>query len=328
MRRGYSTGTECSRIGSALGRLAIWLFLLVAGAQPVAAGTRAGSFVVNRAQLLGRLDDQEQRLESNTVSDRMDELLDVSIAAASSTPLGLEAGADAQPVPFMVRNEGNGSEAFLISAGLSGAGATLRAVAMDVDDNGRFDPSIDTVIGPNDPALAFQPGMALRFFALVDTAGPGEARLIGHARSATGTGPPGTIFPGQGDSGGDALTGRTHAEASVTLDLAVAGAAVSLFKSQQVLDAAGNPMPVRGATVRYVIEARLTPGATVAGARIVDPVPAGTHYVPGSLKLDGTALTEAADGDPGVFQANSIEVALGDLAATPVRTIAFDVRID
>ncbi|GAA4623198.1 beta strand repeat-containing protein [Cellulomonas oligotrophica] len=54
------------------------------------------------------------------------------------------------------------------------------------------------------------------------------------------------------------------------------------------------------------------------GTAFFDAVPTGTTYVPGSLELDGTALTDAADGDagrfdPGTGTPGSVRVDVGDV---------------
>ena len=54
--------------------------------------------------------------------------------------------------------------------------------------------------------------------------------------------------------------------------------------------------------------------------------------MPGSLSLNGVALSDAADGDAGAYEASPVarvRVALGDLAAADgAQTITFDVLID
>ncbi|MEI9849934.1 MAG: hypothetical protein WDN24_02545 [Sphingomonas sp.] len=57
------------------------------------------------------------------------------------------------------------------------------------------------------------------------------------------------------------------------------------------------------------------------------PSPPGTDYVPGSIRLDGTALTDAADADAGSFDGAGVRVALGDVAAPATRRIEFQVKI-
>jgi len=64
---------------------------------------------------------------------------------------------------------------------------------------------------------------------------------------------------------------------------------------------------------------------------ITDAIPANTTYIPGSLALDGSPLTDTADGDAGDVgdsATGTLTVALGDLAAgAPGSTISFRVTI-
>jgi len=103
----------------------------------------------------------------------------------------------------------------------------------------------------------------------------------------------------------------------------------------------GSQNAVRDSVITYTLEARFT--AAVTGARIADPIPAGTVFVPGSLTLDGAPLSDAADGDAGRFDATGtaqtggaqtggtqgpgIAVALGQVAAASVHTVQFKAKI-
>jgi uncharacterized repeat protein (TIGR01451 family) len=307
--------------------LCLLLVCLIGAGQAVAA-SRAGSLIVNQAQLRAEIDDQTQIVTSNQASDRVGEVIDVSLSSEAPSPVLLERQTDSQPVALLLHNAGNGSEAFLMSFVAGGRGARIRSLAIDTNNDGHFDPAIDSIIGANEPTRALAPGETLRLFALVDMSAEGTADFTFKTQSVTGSGEPGTLFAGQGDSGGDALIGSTHAEASLVLAVAAAEPEVSLVKSQQILAADGSSLPVRGATVRYLIEAHASAGAAVANARVVDPVPDGTTYIAGSLKLDGTPLSDAADSDPGLFANNAIEVALDNLSTTEVRTVAFSVKIN
>jgi len=62
---------------------------------------------------------------------------------------------------------------------------------------------------------------------------------------------------------------------------------------------------------------------------ITDVIPAGTTYAPGTLALDGSTLSDAADGDAGrASDADGINVSLGTVAGGTTRNVTFDVVID
>ena len=77
--------------------------------------------------------------------------------------------------------------------------------------------------------------------------------------------------------------------------------------------------------VTYTLDAAF-PAAT-AGVRIADPVPQGTRYVPGSLTLDGAALSDAADADAGQADGSTIAVTLGTVPTPITHRVQFQVQI-
>ena len=138
---------------------------------------------------------------------------------------------------------------------------------------------------------------------------------------------PGTVISNVADYAyvldGDRRQGRTNA-AAITVE--GTEAAASLVKSQTVRAPDGSATPASGAVVTYALAATFD-AAGARGAVIEDPVPAGTSYLPGSMTLDGAALSDAADGDAGDCDGRLIRVALGDVAAAVTRTVTFQVRL-
>ena len=106
------------------------------------------------------------------------------------------------------------------------------------------------------------------------------------------------------------------------------GLSAELVKSQSVVDRMGRPRAIKGATVTYTLAARLEGWGVARDLTIGDPIPAGSTYVPGSLRLDGAALTDDADGDVGQASADGILVRLGDVPAPALRTVTFQVLIN
>jgi uncharacterized repeat protein (TIGR01451 family) len=270
-----------------------------------------------------------QTILSNNASVRVEELLDLRLAAGTRT-LAITQGVLGN-VPFSLTNAGNGAEAFLLSAQIAGIDATVESFAVDVNGNGLFDANTDIRIEPGAATPLIGAGAGLNLLALVRGTGTGSGTLTVTASAATGTGAAGTDFAGKGDHGCDAVTGATTASANATVSLTVGmgsdPAQVTVFKSQAVSAPNGRSEPVRGATITYTIESRFGGSGAVRDARIADLIPTGTAFVPGSLRLDGTALTDSPDADPGNFDGEAIHVALGDVAGQQVRTISFQVKI-
>ncbi|MEG3084147.1 hypothetical protein U1707_10885 [Sphingomonas sp. PB2P12] len=303
-------------------------------------GTLAGTPIVNIAGLVFDLDGVAQSTESNTVTIIVAERLDVTLVRNGQGSVVVTS----QPtvVPLTLTNRDNGNESFAIAASVSPGAFTVRALVIDANGDGLYDPATD--VAPADgktPVLS--PGQSIKLLAILVTTDPAasgaaNATLTVTAQSTTGSGETGSTYAGQGDGGGDAVVGPTGAIARVTVPLTTAIAAPALLKSQSVLAADGSQTAVRNAVITYTLEARFTDAVT--GARIVDPIPEGTVFVPGSLTLDGTALTDGSDDDAGRFDSGAsapggsgagsggaIAVALGQVAAASVHTVQFKTKI-
>ena len=299
-------------------------------------GTPAGTSIVNTAGLRYDADGTAQSTSSNTVTIIVAERLDVALVRDGQGAIVVTA----QPVaiPFTLTNLDNGAESFVVAASVSPGAATMRMLVIDADGDGRYDPARD--VAPVDgKTQLLAPGQSVKLLAvLVATpdGGTANAVLTVNARSTTGSGTNGSLYPNAGDGGGDAVVGPTGALASVSVPLGTALAGPVLLKSQSVRAADGSQNAVRDAVIAYTLEARFTDAVT--GARIADPIPAGTVFVPGSLTLDGALLSDAADGDAGRFDATGgapaggaqgpgIAVALGQVAAASVHTVQFKAKI-
>ena len=304
-------------------------------AQTPAGTTPAGTPIVNTAGLRYDADGTAQSTSSNTVTIIVAERLDVALVRDGQGAVVVTA----QPVaiPFTLTNLDNGAEAFVLAASVSPGAAILRALVIDADGDGRYDPAKDLAPADNKtPLLA--PGQSIKLLAiLVPTpdGGTANAVLTVTARSTTGSGTSGNLYTGAGDGGGDAVVGPTGALATVSVPIGTGPAGPVLLKSQSVRAADGSQNAVRDAVITYTLEARFTDAVT--GARIADPIPAGTVFVPGSLTLDGAPLSDGADGDAGRFdaagtqaggtQTPGITVALGQVAAASAHTVQFKAKI-
>jgi uncharacterized repeat protein (TIGR01451 family) len=129
--------------------------------------------------------------------------------------------------------------------------------------------------------------------------------------------------------GGDAIVGTTGAIAIARGRLVAGVAAVKLVKSVSLRDPFGGTGAVPGAVATFTIAASVSGSGSVTALIVTDAVPAGTTYVPGTLKLDSAALSDAADGDAGTASnAAGVRVALGTVPAGTNRAITFDVVIN
>ena len=300
-----------------------------------AAGTRAGTVIDNTATATYDEGGTPVEVDSNLNSLTVDELLDTVVAWDDGADVATTPGANGGALTFTITNTGNGAEAFLLStvSTLGGDDYDPTGVTIVIDDgDGVYEPGIDVVYvaGAGNPVL--DPDETITVFVIANTPGGltdgdrGGIQLT--AEAVTGTGTPGTSFAGQGEGGGDAVVGTTGADGEDDGYFQVAAATVSLAKSATVVDPFGGSSAVPGSTITYQIVATTSGSGSLPNLAINDAIPTGTTFVPGSITLGGTTLTDAADADAGRFAANSVAVSLGTVAGGQTRTVTFQVTID
>lgn len=321
---GNKKGAQTTRIAL----LCVGLFFAVALGGTAQAQVAAGTVITNIANLqIPATNGGEQTIPSNPATLTVGEVLDVALVRSGGATGAIPADAGTVAAVTLT-NRGNGNEAFVIAASPADASVRVRLIAIDVDGDGRFDPAHDRVLGDDRVTPPVAAGATLALLVVVDPTGttPVDTSLAITATAATGSGTPGTVFAGNGDGGGDALTGSTGAVARLQVPIAGTPTEAPRFeKTQSVRAPDGSGAAVRGSVITYTLTA--TFGGAITGARIHDGVPTGTAYVAGSLRLDGAALTDAADSDAGAFDGAAIDVALGDVPAAARRAVMFQVKI-
>ncbi|TCD06590.1 hypothetical protein EYB45_02445 [Erythrobacteraceae bacterium CFH 75059] len=313
--------------GAALAAAALSAAPLTAG------GVDAGTLISNTATATFTTGGHPQSVTSNTVTVRVDELLNVTTVSNDAGPVTINGSA---VLAFTVTNTGNGPEAFTLLAdpnvGGNAFAASVSGLALDTNGNGTYEPGVDLPLinGGATPVLAADASQVV--FVLVSAptglANGATSQVRLRAEAVTGTGAPGTLFAGAGHGGGAAVVGTSGASALGNGGLVAQVAAVSLVKSATIADPFGGSRPVPGATVTFSIVASVGGGAAADALVIADAIPAGTTYRPGSLRLDNAPLTDASDGDAGAFIGNSVRVDAGSVPVSATRTVTFAVTID
>ncbi|WP_296721052.1 hypothetical protein [Erythrobacter sp.] len=308
---------------------------VVAPAPAFAEGVTAGTLIENIAVASYDEGGTPRTVNSNTVTVRVDELLDVTLTSLDPGPI---AGRPGNAVlAFELTNQGNGPEAFRLVADTAVAGndfdVAVQAIAIDSNANGTYEEGVDEILASPHTTAVLAPDTMLTVFVLVivpDAAGDTQtSTVVLSAAAVTGTGSPGTAFDGAGADGGDAIVGTTGALATARGSLINSVVSVALVKSVTLRDPFGGTSAVPGTIATFTIEAQVTGTGTIEGLVVTDAIPAGTTYAPGTLALDAAALSDATDGDAGaVSDAAGIAVNLGNVDAEARRTITFDVVID
>jgi len=304
------------------------------------AGTPAGTAVVNQAQVSFTLGGVAGTSPSNVARFLVAEILDVNVTLRSER-VSVIAGESRRTLLFTVTNLGNGDERFPLALQNTLAGddfdpiAASTSIYFDTDGSGDLsDADVIYTAGSNDPDLAPDAGVGVLLVndipSTVADGQLGRSQLV--ARAATGTGVPGTSFAGLGSDGTDAVAGASGAESEAFGEYAVGDVQVALVKSATVINPAGGVRATAGARIDYRIVVNVSGSGVARQFTVNDPIPANTTYVPGSLRLNETALTDASDTDVGEFQSGAaarIRVALGDMTQVAgARTVAFSVVIN
>lgn len=311
--------------------------VLAAGLVPQVAhatGVSAGTLITNTASATYNSGTSSGSVTSNTVSVKVDELLDVAVAGLTTTPLAT--GSANAVLEYRLTNTGNGPEAFNLTVNPTVAGnnfdAVVQQVVIDSNGNGTYEPGVDTVLASGSPTPVLAADGQLKVFVIVSlpsgaTDGQtSQVRLT--ADAVTGTGTPGTSFAGQGQGGGDAVVGASGASANGLDALIASLASVSLSKSAAIVDPFGGAKAVPGAVVTYTLVATVSGTGQVSSLHVTDAYPTGTTYQAGTLKLDGAALTDVSDADAGLSSGTGIDVDLGTVAGGTTKTVKFDVKIN
>ena len=299
-----------------------------------AAGVTAGTLIQNTASATYSSGSGTNTVQSNTVSVKVNQLVDVAVAGLNSSPVTATATAT---LSYSVTNSGNGSDTFNLVADPNDSGnpfvGAIQTIAIDANANGQFDPGIDQVISAGGSTPSIAPDSSLKVLVVVSLpanatdAQSSQVKLT--ATSVIGSGAPGTLFAGKGIGGVDAIIGMSHGIGSALDSIAASLAAVSLTKSAVITDQFGGTSPVPGAFVTYSIVASISGSGKAMGVHVIDAIPTGTTYQPGTLELNGSALSDAADADAGVANSSGIDVALGDIAGGSAdKSITFKVKIN
>jgi uncharacterized repeat protein (TIGR01451 family) len=321
-------------------RCAVGLSLLVASFQAQATGTLAGVDINNTAQVTYDVGGTSATATSNTVTVRVAEIIDVRVQRQSPADVSVVPGATQRVIHFRVVNFGNGPETFHLAVDSTvgtddfNPAPSTPSIYLDLDQSGDLTAGdVAYTPGTNDPVLAADAVVDVLVFndipAGVTDNNVGTTRLTADAR--TGTGAPGTVFAGQGQSGTDAVAGNSGALAFADGTYRVNAVTLSVVKSQSVADTLGGNRPLPRATITYTIVVSATGTGTVTNAVFLDDIPASTTFVANSLTLNGVALSDSADADAGFFEStpvNRVRVVLGTVSSAATQTIRFAVTID
>ena len=323
------------------GRIALALLLALLLHKPVlAVGTSAGIDISNTASVDYAIAGSSSTTNSNTVTFRVDEKLDVNVSWQDAANVAVGSPDTNQVLTYLLTNTGNGNDSYTLNVQNSLGGdqfdPVLADIYLDANGNGIFNPGVDTLYnaGVNDPALGADASQAVFVRNNIPNgriAGDlGNSQLI--ATSNTGNGPPGTPFANAGDNNTTAVVGTSGGTGNAIGTYEVSNTTVSLLKSVVITNPQGGNQPVTGATMTYSIVVTVSGPGNASNVVITDPLPANTTYTTGTLTLNAAPLTDAVDADAGDVSGttpNTVSVNLGNLnQGSPAQTITFETIIN
>ena len=310
------------------------LSFLLAGSAAHAGGVEAGTLIENTATATYEDGTGSVSVPSNTVTLRVDEVLDVTVTSLNPGPVSASSGSAV--LTFEVTNIGNGPEAFRLTANPNTASndfvTDIEAIAVDSNDNGSYEPGVDAILTGPETTKVLDAGKNVKVFVIATIPGmvlDGQKSAIDLlAEAVTGTGAPGTVFAAKGVDGGDAIVGGNGADDNKAGSIIIGITTVDLVKSATIADPWGGTSAVPGSVVSYTITANVKGRGSVTDLVVADVFPAGTTYTAGTLALNAAALTDADDGDAGESSATGISVSLGTVTGGTNHSVTFDVTID
>lgn len=289
-----------------LSGLSLVLVLGLAGAA-FAGGTPSGTPVDNTATVDYQVGGLTQgTVSSNTVSFLVDNRVDLTVTTLDAANVVVVPGMLARVLSYSVTNDGNTVQDYALSAAADagdGFDATNVNIFVDVNANGTYEPAIDNVTFIDELGI----DATTNVFIVGDiplTASNGELAnydLVAATSVGSTPGVPGAVIANDDAAVVDdpAVVQIVFADAAGTGDAAndgahssrstyeVASADLQVAKSHVVtsdpINGATRPKSIPGATVDYTITLNNTGGSSADNVVIIDPVPANTNFVVGSL---------------------------------------------
>ncbi len=295
----------------------------------------ANTLIQNQASASYTIGGSTNKIFSNLSSFHVLEVLDHTLV--SNHPSGvLSLTPDSSKVlSFTLTNIGNGQDSYVLSPSQMGGDEfdpTNIRIYLDLDNNNIFNLAVDPLYipGVNDPVLSI--GGVQNIFIVSDIPSSlnsgDEGKVSLNASSNTGTGAVGTLISGGGDGGVDALIGSAQGSVDEESFYYISQTTVSVNKSQKILDPTGHNAPSKGAVITYTLDIELQGNGLIKNARLSDPIPSGTTYVPGSMELEGTILTDLLDLDAGNFDGTQVIFNLGNQNAPKTIQAKFKVEVN
>lgn len=298
------------------------LFLILSASLAFAAGTLAGTVISNQAyaDYKDGNGNAMTRVFSNTVTTVVKQVASIAFVPNLVT----QAGGNGKDVAFLAQifNHGNGNDTFsfkpVVESGWAPAAVKAYYEVHPLAGNNHhvYDPGVEQLLTPDANGVYHTSG-------IVSTNAEDDFDLY-----IVVTVPPSATAP-NGSTSKVTVTATSDFDNTVT----ATGSYTTIVEAASVVSTllTGPENPAPGDTVTYTITLTNNGSATGTGVTVSDLFPAGVTYVPGSMKIGGTSLTDAADADAGnygVTAPGTATVSAGDIAPGQSVVITFQAKIN
>jgi uncharacterized repeat protein (TIGR01451 family) len=314
----------------------------------LAAGTTAGTDIVNTVSVNYQVGGVAQTQENASDTVEVDRKIDLTVAASDGTETSVGPGEVGAAVSFQVTNLSNDTLDFALTASQAAGddfdvGGTF-AYFLD-DGDGVWEPGTDTSIthlnslAPDTPVIVHVTtnliplsantgdlgGLVLTALAKANDNGAAIGSDLVEALSNT-AGVDNVFADGAGDT-----DGANDGDYSATDAYLVLAAALSATKTSTILSNGANfntGTAIPGATIEYCITVSNAAGsATATNVAISDTLPATVTYVASSAKIGG-ADCNTPGGTNGSYAAGVVSGTIASLAAGDSQTLIFQATIN
>lgn len=319
-----------------------------------AVGTTAGTTISNQATVNYSVGGVSQTpIDSSVAAFVVDSRIDLTVTTLDTAAVVAVPGQLAVVSTFTVANTGNSIQSYRLTATdlnavtVFGNADTLNGLvlstAVDTNSDGDYDAGIDQIGNLGDIAPAASP-VPVRVFVLANVpagATNGQFASVSLTAEAATAGSTGATLAAETNTPDnpaavDVVFADAGEDASEVTNsqYGIQSAALAVTKTATVIsdpfNNTTNPKAIPGAVVEYTISIQNSGTAAATAVDVTDAIPTNTQYVAGSMRRNGSAVTDAADGDGG--QANGspvtgIAVTVPTIAAAATATVTFQVTI-
>ncbi len=286
----------------------------------LAIGVPAGTPIQNVAELTYQVNGVDFNVTSNILTDTVDQVIELDIVCQHSINLLVQRGETQRVLPFLLSNTGNGLDKFILLPDTNASSADVTNKKIYVDNGDGIFNGADTQI--TDINLSADANATLFFVSdiPVNATWLTSSHGIEAKSSIGGSGVPGTTYTLSSYFAVDGVKGGVDS-ALCTYELNQLE--LKLLKSATL----GSTDVFKGSVIHYKIEASVIGMGILNTVVIQDVIPTGTTYVNGTLRLNGTVLSDA-----GHVSGTTLTVPVGDMVQTstvqPIHTVEFDVKVD